>query len=126
MFCTSCGKEIQENTAFCSGCGMRVGGATSNVNAKSDSRTLHIPEHANGAHSTEWLVLLLLCLILGMLGIHCFYAKRNGRAVVELVCTILGCIVIPSLTLSFVLVIVDLCQIIGCTFKFGDGTQLTK
>jgi len=52
MKCSKCGNELKEGAKYCSNCGKK--------------------------HRTrKWLVEFLLCLFLGIFGIHRFYARKS-------------------------------------------------
>lgn len=73
-FCSNCGKELQENQDVCLNCGVTVKkNANNNPNAKS--------KIAAG----------LLGIFLGTFGVHNFYLGYTGKAVAQLLITILSC-----------------------------------
>lgn len=74
-FCRNCGAEIGENAFVCLKCGAKVdGGQTvSNPNAKSK------------------LTAGLLGIFLGSFGVHNFYLGFKGKAVGQLLITLLSC-----------------------------------
>lgn len=74
-FCTNCGAELNEQQDICLKCGVRVNKEKSinNPNAKS--------KLAGG----------LLGIFLGALGVHNFYLGYTGKAVGQLLITILSC-----------------------------------
>ena len=59
----------------------------------------------------DWLVTLLLCLFLGSLGIHRFYAGKIGTGILQLI-TLGGC---------GVWTLIDIIMIVTGNFKDKDG-----
>ena len=78
-FCTNCGKELQENQDVCLNCGMAV-----NKNTARPNQTA-----APGAKSK--MAAGLLGIFLGSLGVHNFYLGYTGKAVAQLLISILSC-----------------------------------
>lgn len=75
-FCSNCGKELNENQDVCLNCGVSVkknNSSNNNPNAKS--------KIAAG----------LLGIFLGTFGVHNFYLGYTGKAVAQLLITILSC-----------------------------------
>jgi len=73
-YCTNCGKELNENQDVCLNCGVTT------------KKTINsIP----GAKSK--LAAGLLGIFLGSLGVHNFYLGYTGKAVAQLLITILSC-----------------------------------
>lgn len=75
-FCSNCGKELQETQDVCLNCGVSVkrnSSSNNNPNAKS--------KIAAG----------LLGIFLGAFGVHNFYLGYTGKAVAQLLITILSC-----------------------------------
>ena len=64
----------------------------------------------------SWLATLLLCLLLGPLGIHRFYTGHVVTGVIQLL-TFGGC---------FIWALIDLIMIIIGSFKAADGSELQK
>ena len=84
--CGECGRDISDKAAACVGCGAPVVGATAMHNPPSS----HVVKTAKSRG-----VYIILGLFFGTLGLHNFYAGYNGRAVVQLLITIvLGWVVI--------------------------------
>ncbi len=74
MFCSKCGKEINDEAVVCVHCGCAVKD-TSNV-------------VANDEH--DWLITMILCWFLGAFGAHRFYSGHIGTGVIQLI-TLGGC-----------------------------------
>ncbi len=66
--------------------------------------------------SKDWLTTLLLCIFLGNLGIHRFYAGKMGTGVLMLL-TLGGC---------GIWTLVDLVMIITGKFTDGNGNAITN
>lgn len=75
-YCTHCGKEIDEQADVCIGCGVKVKEEPRNGSAKS--------KIAAG----------LLGIFLGVFGVHNFYLGYTGKAVAQLLITVLSCFVL--------------------------------
>jgi len=75
-FCTNCGKELQENQDVCLNCGK-----VTNNNITNNNQNERKSKIAAG----------LLGIFLGGLGIHNFYLGYTGKAVTQLLITILTC-----------------------------------
>ena len=64
----------------------------------------------------NWLVTLLLCLFLGTIGVHRFYAGKIGTGILQLL-TLGGC---------GIWVLVDLIMIITGSFTDKNGNKITN
>ena len=74
-YCANCGKELTDEQDICLNCGVKVkkGNISGDPNAKSK------------------LAAGLFGIFLGALGIHNFYLGYNGKAVAQLLITVLSC-----------------------------------
>jgi TM2 domain-containing membrane protein YozV len=70
LFCSKCGVQLNEGSAFCSRCGARVG--------------LVVEEVAGDVSPKSRLATSLLAIFLGWVGAHRFYTGKIGTAVVML------------------------------------------
>lgn len=104
MFCKNCGQPIDDNAVVCIHCGCMVDERVS-IN--------RIPENAS---PLNWLTALLLCIFLGELGVHRFYAGKIGTGVLMLL-TLGGC---------GIWYIIDLIMIVVGSFKDGDGNPIVN
>lgn len=75
-YCTNCGKEIQENQDVCLNCGVTI---------RKNNTTNSIP----GAKSK--IAAGLLGIFLGAFGVHNFYLGNTGKAVAQLLISVLSC-----------------------------------
>jgi peptidoglycan/LPS O-acetylase OafA/YrhL len=104
MFCTNCGAQIDDKAVVCPKCGV----ATINFHPK---RFIDDP-----AVGYDWLTTLLLCFFLGGFGVHSFYTKKTGIAVVQLL-TLGGC---------GIWALIDLIMIVTGSFRDGQGRPLIR
>lgn len=80
-FCTNCGQEIDDKVSFCMNCGKEVNKSKANTNSNKPVNTF-IPKSKIAAG--------LLGIFLGSFGIHNFYLGYNGKAVAQLLLTLLS------------------------------------
>jgi len=99
MYCYKCGTQIDDEAIVCPQCGC----ATKNYNPRKTSA-------ANVSEKSR-LVALLLCIFLGILGVHRFYIGKIGTGVVWLLTV--GCLGIGTL--------IDLIMIACGTMKDFEG-----
>lgn len=64
----------------------------------------------------DWLVTLLLCLFLGSIGVHRFYAGKIGTGILQLI-TFGGC---------GIWTMIDFIMILVGSFKDVDGNAITN
>lgn len=81
-FCSNCGKELNENQDVCLNCGVTT--RKNNIN--------QIP----GAKSK--IAAGLLGIFLGAFGVHNFYLGYTGKAVAQLLITILSCFTLAAVS----------------------------
>lgn len=73
-FCTNCGKEVHENQDVCLNCGVII---RKNI--------------ANNPGAKSKIAAGLLGIFLGIFGVHNFYLGNTGKAVAQLLITVLSC-----------------------------------
>jgi len=76
MFCIKCGAQLNDGSAFCTGCGASMAPVVAEVAADVSPKSR--------------LATSLLAWFLGHFGAHRFYAGKIGTAVVMLIITILA------------------------------------
>lgn len=94
-FCTNCGSEIKKDAAFCSKCGAKiiednkdkdvVVGEVVNDGNNNNNNTIN-----NGVAKSK-IAAGLLGIFLGSFGVHNFYLGYTGKAVGQLLITVLSC-----------------------------------
>ena len=80
-YCSNCGAEIKNGAEFCSKCGSKTG--ANKTTAQTVNNTANAPKSKMAAG--------LLGIFLGYLGIHNFYLGYNGKAIAQLLMTVLSC-----------------------------------
>jgi len=115
MFCRECGKEVNENAAACTSCG---------VNPKQSNNfcgACGVKTNANqvvcvkcgvslgGSSSDEKskMVAFLLALFLGTIGIHKFYLGYKNEGIIMLLCGTVGWLLfaIPPIVMAIIALI---------------------
>ena len=100
MFCKNCGKEVGQNAAVCLSCGVACGQGNNycaNCGAQVNPMAAvcvtcgsPIAHPINTAEQKSKIAAGLLGIFLGQFGVHNFYLGYTSKAVVQLVCTIVG------------------------------------
>lgn len=80
-FCSNCGKEIKENQAVCLNCGVALD-----------------PEVATDSNAKSKIAAGLLGIFLGSIGVHNFYLGYTGKAVAQLLISILSCFALAPIS----------------------------
>jgi len=105
MFCSNCGKEIDDKAVVCVHCGVPTHNFT------------HSPVNkAINQEGYDWTTTLLLCFFLGVFGVHNFYVKKNTYGIIQLL-TLGGC---------GIWALIDFIMIITGSFKDDQGRFLVK
>lgn len=112
MFCSKCGKEIDDEAVVCVHCGC----ATKNTVTNQPNKSM--------------LVAILLWFFFGMLGAHRFYAGDSQTGSVQFFLTIIGLLTcwfvigfIPLIVVG-IWVFIDLFLLISGEIKSQDGSKL--
>ena len=79
MYCSYCGAEINDNAVVCVKCGCAVNRPNVQVGTFDPNKS-----------QKDWWTCILLCVFVGYLGIHRFYAGKIGTGIIQLV-TCGGC-----------------------------------
>lgn len=98
-FCSACGEQIKAAAEICPHCGVRQASAPDNADASPKS----------------FVAALILCVLLGGLGVHRFYAGKIGTGILTIL-TIGGFFGIWPL--------IDLIMIATGNFKDSDGLKI--
>ena len=82
-FCQNCGNELNENQDICLKCGVKV---------KNNSSSNNDP------NAKSKMAAGLFGIFLGALGVHNFYLGYTGKAVAQLLITVLSCFVLSGVS----------------------------
>ena len=101
MFCSNCGKVVNDKAVICVHCGCAI----KDIETTEDKRFINA---------------FLLCFFLGVFGAHRFYTGHTGSAILQLLLTITILGIIVSGIWSFI----DFILILTGNFKTADGKIL--
>ena len=94
MYCSHCGSEVGDHAVVCVKCGAAVGRNAPPATAPSPTPA-PAPSSVHPVAKSR-VAYVLLGIFLGGLGIHNFYAGYNGKAIAQLLISLLlGWLVIP-------------------------------
>jgi len=113
MYCSNCGKEIDDKAVICVHCGV----ATHNM------------KQAQGVDMTlkSKIVAGLLAIFVGTLGIHNFYLGYKDKGIAQLLLTVVGWIVIVGPIIAWIWSLTEGIQIFtGSINKDADGRPLRE
>lgn len=108
-YCANCGKELTDEQDICLNCGVRVkkSTASSDPNAKSK------------------LAAGLFGIFLGVFGVHNFYLGFTGKAVAQLLITVLSCGILSPVSAIWGL-IEGITILTSEDYKDADGNSLSN
>ena len=85
-FCPNCGKEVKNDATFCPNCGGKV-----NVNAGGTTVNVNTTTVNTGSPAKSKVAAGVMGIIVGAFGVHNFYLGYTGKAVAQLLITVLSC-----------------------------------
>lgn len=86
-FCTNCGQQIEEGQTQCMNCGNVIGsGATQSSNQQTNNQ---YNQQVPGGQKSK-IAAGVLGILLGCFGVHNFYLGYTGKAVAQLLLTLVG------------------------------------
>ena len=90
-YCANCGEELKEGAAYCAKCGTKAGAKTTKKTVEGEV----VKETTNtSAQPKSKIAAGLLGIFLGCFGVHNFYLGYTGKAVAQLLITVLTCFVL--------------------------------
>ena len=105
-YCHNCGKELAPGAAVCLACGV----AAAPQAQKSDKNKL---------------VAALLAFFLGGLGIHNFYLGYKGKAIAQLLLSLIGWIIVIGPLVAGIWALIDFVMILVDKIPDSDGKPLS-
>ena len=90
-FCSSCGSNLSTDTKFCPNCGAPVGQGNTEVPTSAAPQMNANVNNTYVAGAKSKMVAGLLGIFLGAWGIHNFYLGYSGKAILQIVLTIITC-----------------------------------
>lgn len=85
-FCPNCGSELKKSSSFCSKCGHKV-----EEDKEVVAGEVVNDENGNSSFPKSKIAAGLLGIFLGAFGVHNFYLGYTGKAVGQLLITVLSC-----------------------------------
>lgn len=89
-FCEKCGRELEEGSVFCANCGAQVNG---NSNPNTPNNNVNTTSKGKSKVAAG-----ILGILLGSLGIHNFYLGYTGKAVAQLLISVLSCGILATVS----------------------------
>ena len=85
MFCSKCGKEIDDSAVICVNCGVPTANYSANQNQQTPINITNVNTNTVIAGSPkDKIVAILLCIFLGVFGAHKFYEGKVGIGILYL------------------------------------------
>ena len=84
-FCTSCGAPLDDAQKFCTSCGAQAGASQAQPQATVQ------PQYTGAGEQKSKIAAGLLGIFLGAFGVHNFYLGYTGKAIAQLLITVLTC-----------------------------------
>ena len=104
-FCAHCGTSLDEGTKFCQNCGSNCEAVSAKApEAPQMNATMvnnpapTVSMNSAAVPGKSRVVAGLLGLFLGSIGVHNFYLGRTGRAVAQLLITVLSCFLLSFIS----------------------------
>lgn len=95
-FCTNCGSELESGQDKCQYCGKAVNEASTNQNTAQSQE--QVVQNNNQTQPKSKVAAGLLGIFLGCFGVHNFYLGYTGKAVGQLLITLLSCFVLSFIS----------------------------
>lgn len=91
MFCKQCGKPIDDGEELCEDCKKVINNETTTTPKPETKENTSSQNTTANPNAKSKLAAALFGIFLGTFGVHNFYLGYNGKAIVQLLITILSC-----------------------------------
>lgn len=91
MFCKQCGKPIDDGQELCEDCKVKFGNTTTQEEPKSEPTQTAQTTNTTSTAPKSKIAAGLLGIFLGSFGVHNFYLGYTGKAIAQLLITLLTC-----------------------------------
>lgn len=91
MFCKQCGKPIDDGEELCEDCKKVINNETATAQQPEVKETVNTGSSSSNPNAKSKIAAGLLGIFLGAFGVHNFYLGYTGKAVAQLLITILSC-----------------------------------
>lgn len=89
--CNVCGRYVSQNSRFCPNCGTKIRTSDDvNENYYGDINLDDINQYGQIYKRKSRLIAGLLAVLVGVFGIHNFYIGRNGKAIAQILISVIG------------------------------------
>lgn len=126
-FCTNCGSQIEEGQVKCQYCGKEVGGVENTQTTQTTQtaqQTTYTTQQSNVVSQPKSKIAAgILGILLGALGVHNFYLGYTGKAVAQLLITLLSCGILSFVSAIWGL-IEGICILTGSITTDAKGVPL--
>ena len=92
-FCENCGEELKKDAKFCAKCGTKVTDKTEPIEGEIVNENTSSNTQNNNSNNTpkSKIAAGILGILVGAFGVHNFYIGYTGKAVAQLLITVLSC-----------------------------------
>ena len=126
-YCASCGTQLEDDVAFCTGCGAPQNSeekpTDTNVSNQNSTNPGSVPQNSQTPPKSK-MVAGLLGIFLGVFGAHNFYLGYTGKAIAQLLITLLSCFILSPISAIWGL-IEGILILTGSINQDADGRPLT-
>lgn len=91
MFCKQCGKPIDDGEELCEDCKKVINNDTTTAQQPEVKETINTGSSSSNPNAKSKIAAGLLGIFLGAFGVHNFYLGYTGKAIAQLLITLLSC-----------------------------------
>lgn len=91
MFCKQCGKPIDDGEELCEDCKKVINNEDTSVPESEVKETVNSKNSTSDPNAKSKIAAGLLGIFLGAFGVHNFYLGYTGKAIAQLLITLLSC-----------------------------------